>query len=98
MVEVNINEEELKEIYIKMVDERLTKLEAETFFLDSKQLQRFVGMGWNSCVEHLLSDPNFPAIRLGHKWLFPRFEVENYLKKFYQEVRDNGGDIKYKRK
>ncbi|AQU78307.1 hypothetical protein [Planococcus faecalis] len=99
MIQVNINEEELKEIYIKMVEERLTELEAETFFLNSKQLQKFIGMSWNSITTHLMSDPTFPAIRLGHKHLFPRYEVEQYMKKYYQEVRDSGGDIiKYKRK
>ncbi|MTD31837.1 hypothetical protein [Planomicrobium sp. YIM 101495] len=99
MIHIELNEEEMKEIYIKMVEEKLVDLEAETFFLNSKQLQKFVGIGWNSITSHLMSDPNFPAIRLGNKWLFPRHEVEQYMKKYYQAVRDSGGDIiKYKRK
>lgn len=99
MIQIELNEEELKEIYIKMVEQRLTELEAETFFLDSKQLQKFTGMGWNSIVTHLLSDPNFPSLKLGKKWIFPRHEVEKYLQRYYEAVRDSGGDIiKYKRK
>lgn len=99
MIQVNINEEELKEIYIKMVEERLTEIEGETFFLNSAQLKKYVGMSWNPIQLHLMSDPDFPAIRLGNKWLFPRNEVEQYMKKYYQAVRDSGGEItKFKRR
>ncbi|MGM0899410.1 MAG: helix-turn-helix domain-containing protein [Bacillota bacterium] len=98
MIHIELNEQELKGIYIKMVEQRLTELEAETFFLDSKQLQKFTGMGWNSIVAYLLSDPKFPSLRLGNKWLFPRQEVEKYLQRYYEAVRDSGGEITNYRK
>lgn len=93
MIEIQINHDELKEMYLQKVDEHIKKIEQEVFFFDSKQLQKFVNMSWNSTVEHLLSDPKFPKIRLGHKWLFPRREVEVYMQKYYEAVRDSGGDI-----
>lgn len=93
MITLNIDQEELKKIYLQKVEERLKEIEGEVFFFDSKQLQKYVSMGWNSIVSHLMSDPEFPKIRLGTRWLYPKHEVERYMKKYYEAVRDNGGDI-----
>lgn len=99
MIQVQINEEELKEIYLQKLDECLKKIESEVFFFDSKALCKFVGMSWTSVNAHLMSDPDFPVIRLGSKFLYPRQEVENYMKNFYWEVRNNGGNVlEYKQK
>jgi len=99
MFTLEIDKKELKELYLQKVDEHIKSIGQEVFFMDSKQLSKFLNMSWNSIVTHFLSDNNFPSIRLGHKWLFPRKDVEMYLEKYYKEVRNNGGDIlKYKRK
>lgn len=93
MIDININQDELKELTREALREKLSEIESDIFFLNSKQLQKFVCMSWNSIVTHLLSDEAFPAIRLGNRWLFPRKEVELYMQKFYEAVRDSGGDI-----
>lgn len=65
-----------------------------SYFLDSKQLQKFLRMSWNTINSVLLCDPNFPAMRYGAKWLFPRKKIEEYMDNFYIEVQKDGGDIK----
>lgn len=99
MIQIDFDRSQLEELAKEALAERMKEIESEVFFMDSKQLQKFANMSWNSIVTHFLSDPKFPAIRLGHKWLFPRGEVEAYMQKYYEAVRSSGGDIqKYVRK
>lgn len=99
MIQVQIDQEELKTMYLAKLDERMKEIEQEVFFMDSKALCQFIGMSWTNAMTHLISDPDFPAIRLGNKWLFPKKEVTEYLQKYYEAVRHQGGDIKtYKKK
>lgn len=93
MINIDIDGSRLEELAKEALKARMEEIEDDVFFMDSKQLQKFVGMSWNSIVTHLLSDDNFPAIRLGHRWLFPRKDVSAYMQKYYEAVRDNGGDI-----
>ncbi|MGG0844083.1 helix-turn-helix domain-containing protein [Peribacillus simplex] len=99
MISFEIDQELLKELYLQKVEEHLQEIEMEVFFMDSKQLATYLNMSWNTIVSHLLYDEKFPKVRLGSKWLFNRKEVQEFMKKYYVEVRNNGGDIlKYKRK
>lgn len=99
MIQVQVDYEELKVMYLAKLDEHLQQIEAEVFFMDSKQLCKYLGMSWTNIVTHLLSDPEYPSCRLGNKWLFPRKEVSEYMQKYYEAVRNDTGDIKtFKRK
>lgn len=98
MINFEIDQELLKELYLQKVEEHLQEIEMEVFFMDSKQLATYLNMSWNTIVSHLLYDEKFPKVRLGSKWLFNRKEVQEFMEKYYLEVRNNGGDIlKYKR-
>ncbi|UJF27448.1 helix-turn-helix domain-containing protein [Planococcus sp. 107-1] len=94
MIQVQIDEAELKTMYLAKLEERMKEIEGEVFFMSSKELCRYVGMSWTNVVTHLLSDPEYPACRLGNKWLFPRKEVSEYMQKYYEAVRNDTGDIK----
>ncbi|WP_203332624.1 helix-turn-helix domain-containing protein [Planococcus beigongshangi] len=99
MIQVQIDESQLKALYLEQLDKRMKEIEGEVFFMSSKELCRFVGMSWPLVSAHLISDYDFPKIRMGNKWLFPKREVAEYMQKYYEAVRDNGGDIKtYKKK
>ncbi|MCM3676906.1 helix-turn-helix domain-containing protein [Peribacillus simplex] len=99
MISFEIDQELLKALYLQKVEEHLQEIEMEVFFMDSKQLATYLNMSWNTIVSHLLYDEKFPKVRLGSKWLFNRKEVQEFMEKYYLEVRNNGGDIlKYKRK
>lgn len=93
MINIDFDQSQLEDMAKEALAERMKEIENDVFFMDSKQLQKFVCMSWNSIVTHLLSDSEFPAIRLGHRWLFPRQEVTEYMQKYYEAVRNSGGDI-----
>lgn len=93
MFELKINEEELKALYLQKLDERMKEIEKDVFFMNSKQLQNYLNMGWSSIVQHLLHEEEFGSIRLGNKWLFEKKRVDAYMQKFSEDVRKQGGNI-----
>lgn len=93
MITLEIDQKELKDLYLQKVEERLKEIEETVFFMNSKQLTAYLNMSWASVEKHMLHDEEFGAIRLGSKWLFHKKTVDEYMNKFYKNVRDNGGNI-----
>lgn len=94
MLELTIDQSRIEEMAREAIDAKLKNMDQEIYFMDSKQVVKYVNMSWNSFNTHIMNDPNFnAAIRLGSKWLFDKKELDKYLDKFFVAVRNNGGDI-----
>lgn len=93
MIEVRIDQEELKALYLQKVEERIREIEETTFYFSSKELCRYLGISWNTIVNHLLIDEAFPRLRLGNRYLFPVSDVKRYMEKYTRDVMSNSGDI-----
>ena len=76
--------------YLKSVEKSVEK---ESMFMTFNELVKYLNMSNVSIREFLLWRNDFPKIRLGSKWLFPRNEVTNFMAKYLEEVRAVGGDI-----
>ncbi|NRD81151.1 DNA-binding protein [Bacillus sp. BRMEA1] len=79
MVEIKLDDEELKSIYLEEVQKRLDDIELHSMLMDSKQLCKMLNLSWPTIEKLFLSDPNFPSIRIGKKWLFNRRFVQEYI-------------------
>ncbi|QFY87978.1 DNA-binding protein [Bacillus subtilis] len=93
MVQLDINEESLKELYLMEVQKCLKQLEMDTMLMDSKQLCKELNFSWPTIEKLFLSDPNFPKIRGGKKWIFNRKEVQEYINDWSMGIRARGGYI-----
>lgn len=93
MIQVQINEEELKALYLQRLDERLKEIEQDVFFMNSAQLQKYLNMSWSTIEKLFLHDPEFGATRLGSRWLFHKETVKSYMEKRYEAVRSSSGDF-----
>ncbi len=93
MIEFQLDEEKLREIFEQKVDEYLKQMEHESFFMTFKDLSSYLNMSNVTIREFLLWREDFPKIRLGSKWLFPRKEIGPYMEKYLEEVKAAGGDI-----
>lgn len=91
MIEIKLDEEELKAIYINEIQKRLDQIEFQSLLMDSKQLCKMLSLSWPTVEKIFLSDPNFPSIRIGSKWLFNRNEVQAYINQWSQDVKRRGG-------
>lgn len=94
IVKVDLNEECLKELYLSEVKKHLKKIEMDTLLMDSKQLCKMLNLSWPTIEKLFLSDPLFPKIRVGKKWVFSRKEVQNYIEFWTEEIRKQGGKVK----
>lgn len=88
VIELKVNEEELKALYLDEVQKRLDKIELQTLLMDSKQLCKMLSLSWPTIERLFLGDPHFPSIRIGSKWLFNRKEVEAYIDCWSVQVKE----------
>ncbi|MCK1986264.1 MULTISPECIES: DNA-binding protein [Peribacillus] len=87
MIEIKLDENELRTIYLEEVQKRLDKIQFETLLMDSKQLCKMLSLSWPSIEKLFLSDPNFPSMRVGTKWLFNRKEVQEYIDQWSVQIK-----------
>jgi len=93
MIELKLDEGLLEQIFKEKVDDYLKSVEKESMFMTFNDLVKYLNMSNVSIREFLLWRDDFPKIRLGAKWLFPRNEVADFMQKYLEEVRAVGGDI-----
>lgn len=90
-------ENELKTIFLKEIQKRLDAWEPELVeqvnLMDMKELCRMLSLSRPTVEKLFIYNPDFPSMRVGKKWLFPRKEVEEYIKRWSIEVRKKGGSI-----
>lgn len=92
MINLQIDEEILKEMYNQKIDEYLQAVEHESMFLTFSGLVKYLNISNVSIREFLLWREDFPKIRLGSK-VFPRKEVSDYMEEYLKEVKVAGGDM-----
>lgn len=98
---MEINEDVLSEYIEELVDQRMEKLKAEktVYFLNTKQLEEYLGMSWPTITKVFLGDPDFPVLRKGKHYIFHKKELDKYLDEYCEEVKSSTGDVlKYRRK
>ena len=98
---MEINESVLNDYIEELVDERMKKIKKErtVYFLNTKQLEEYLGMSWPTITKVFLDDPAFPVLRKGKHYIFNKKELDEYLDEDCEEVKNSTGDIlKYRRK
>lgn len=93
MIEIKVNENELKAIYQAEIQKRLDVIEFQSLLMDSKQLCKMLSLSWPTVEKLFLRDPNFPKMRVGTKWLFNRNEVQSYINCWTKGIKRKGGLI-----
>ncbi|WP_110926840.1 helix-turn-helix domain-containing protein [Bacillus massiliglaciei] len=85
MIDIKVNQEELKALYLDEIQKRLDQIELEALLMDTKQLCKMLSLSWPTVQKLFISDPNFPKFRVGAKWLFHRKQVEAYIDRWSSE-------------
>ncbi|MCM3363184.1 DNA-binding protein [Niallia sp. MER TA 168] len=87
MIEVKLDEKEIKNMYQDAIQKRLEEMDLESILMDTKQLCKTLSLSWPTVEKLFLSDPNFPSLRVGKKWLFNRKQVQEYVDRWYMDAR-----------
>jgi excisionase family DNA binding protein len=95
MFNISLNENELKTIYLEEVQKRLEDWEQQTLLMDMKELCKMLSLSRPTVEKLFIYNKDFPSLRVGKKWLFPRKEVEEYIKRWSIDVRKKGGIVEY---
>jgi hypothetical protein len=89
MLEIKLDDDELKALYLAEVQKRLDKIELQSMLMDTKQLCKMLSLSWPTVEKLFLSDPDFPSIRIGKKWVFNRKQVQDYIDRWSIEKKQN---------
>lgn len=79
VLDIEINKEEVKQMYLDKLQERIKEVEVELVFWDMKELKRRTCMGETTLKDHFFYDPKFPKYKVGGKWYFPARETQQFL-------------------
>lgn len=70
MINVEIDENEVRELYLKTLREKIDEVDAELIFWDTKELKRRTCMSWNTIQKEFFFDPRFPKRKVGGSGIF----------------------------
>ena len=70
MLNISLDEDELKKLYLEEVRKRVEEIEEDMFLIDTKELCRMLSLSRPTVEKLFIYNPNFPAMRVGKKWLF----------------------------
>lgn len=93
MLNISLDENELKKLYLEEVRKRVEEIEEDMFLIDTKELCRMLSLSRPTVEKLFIYDPNFPSMRVGKKWLFNRQEVKEYINRWSIDVRKKGGSV-----
>ena len=79
MIHIQVDEDEVRDLYLKAIDEKVEKVDAELTFWDTKELKRRTRMSWNTIQDTFFYDENFPKYKVGGKWFYPAKEANQFL-------------------
>ena len=85
MLNIQIDENEVRDLYLEKLEEKIREVDAEMVFWDSKELMRRTCMSWNTIQDKFFYDPRFPKFKVGHKWMFPAKETKEFLLNWLSE-------------
>lgn len=85
MLNVQINEQQVRELYIQKLEEKMKEVETELVFWDSSELKRRTCLSWNTIQDQFFFHPDFPKYKVGGKWMYPAEETKRFLLRWIRE-------------
>ncbi|WEZ09979.1 group-specific protein [Priestia flexa] len=85
MLEVHIDEVEVKKIYLDEIKKKLKEVNNELVFWDTKELRRRTCMSWSTIQKEFLYNDQFPKYKVGTKWYFPADATKDFLLSWLEE-------------
>lgn len=85
MLTVKIDENEVRELYLERLEEKIKEIDNELVFWDTNELKRRTCLSWNTILDKFFFDPRFPKFKVGQKWMFPAEETKKFLLQWLRE-------------
>lgn len=88
MIDIRVNEEELKALYQEEIRKSIEKIQLESLLMDSKQLCKMLSLSWPTVEKLFISNPDFPYMKVGNKWIFNREDVQLFINRWSIQMRN----------
>ncbi|MCE4048045.1 group-specific protein [Bacillus sp. Au-Bac7] len=85
MLSIQIDQEEVKQMYMEKLKEKISEVDAELVYWDANELKRRTCMCWNTIQKEFFFDPRFPKYKVGNKWYFPADNAKQFLLQWISE-------------
>jgi hypothetical protein len=79
VLQINLDEGKVEELYREELKRYLDKLETETTFWDMKDLVRHTRMSKSTILDKFFYNEDFPKYRPGRDWIFPAEDTKEFL-------------------
>jgi hypothetical protein len=74
IIDIQINQQEIRRLYLEMLEEKVKEVEKDLLFWDSRELARRTCLSFNTIKKEFFYDPRFPKYKVGGKWMYPAEE------------------------
>lgn len=85
MLNIKIDEEEVRKLYIDELEKHLNKLDNEKLFWNTKELEYQTSMCMNTMQKEFFFDKDFPKRKIGNKWYYPVAQTKEFLLKWIND-------------
>ena len=79
MLNIQVDENEVRKLYLEELKEHIRKVDAELLFWDTKELTKRTCMSLSTVQKEFFYDPRFPKRKVGGKWYFPVDKTKEFL-------------------
>jgi phage pi2 protein 07 len=85
MIDIQVDEQELRQLYLEKLEEKMKEVDKDLVFWDSNELKRRTCLSWNTILKEFFYDPRFPKYKVGGKWMYPAEKTKNFLLQWLEE-------------
>src|SRR5690625_178657 len=97
MLDINIDEDTVKEMLKKAINERVDELAREKYFLTYNELASYLNLSKPTIEDRLLKN-GMNYYKQGTKYLFKKEEVDAFLDDMTTSMTSTNNDIKFYKK
>lgn len=93
MFNININEDEAREMLQKAIDERVEELAKEKYFMTYKELSAYLNLS-KPTIDDLLIKNGMPYFKVGSTYRFKKSDVDNFMNSITSHMNIMNNDLK----
>ena len=93
MFNINIDEQEARDMLQKAIDERIEELAHEKYFMTYKELSEYLNLS-KPTIEDLLIKNGMKYYRVGSTYRFKRSDVDEFIERITSQMNIQNNDLK----
>lgn len=93
MFNINIDEQEARELLEQAINQRVEELAREKMFMNYKELSEYLNLS-KPTIEELLLNNGLKHYRYGSRYLFKKSDVDEFMNQLTQHMDIHNNDFK----